>query len=96
MFYDVGEIYASTPRDGAELLATPMDLEDVREVFCEWAWLIDLTRRLLGGPLGGEAAGRQARAVCGSNTSPCTHPVSLWGWRLSVRRRETGWRTSVR
>jgi len=65
MFYDVGEIYASTPLDGAELLAPPIDLEDVREVFGEWAWLVDFTRRLLGGPPGGEAAGRQTRVRLG-------------------------------
>lgn len=59
MFYDVEEICASTPRDGAELLAPPIDLAELREVFGEWAWLVDFTRRLLEAPPGGEAAGRQ-------------------------------------
>ena len=59
MFYDVDEIDASTARDGSELLAPPIDVEDLRAVFGEWSWLVDFARRLLGGPPGGEAAGRQ-------------------------------------
>jgi len=59
MFYDIEEIYASTPRDGSKLLAAPMSLEDVREVFKEWSWVVDFTCRLLGGPPGGRAEGCQ-------------------------------------
>jgi len=59
MFYDVDAIGASTARDGSELLAPPIDFDELRAVFGEWSWLVGFARRLLGGPPGGEAGGCQ-------------------------------------